>query len=675
MRLFFAELNPTTTATSRQFYAELPDNDTRLINPFTTPLAHQTMEEDYSGTVPNFVLLFCNQTISATSPGPLVNAMEIFELSQNRMAILTNEQDALAIDEIKSSYPNLAEWTGDPCLPSPHPWLTCSNNGGIYKCDALDNNELHGSLPDFSNVPNLTTLNLASNNLNGSFPPYLMNSSIFTLQEINFDNNNFSGKVNLLQLRESCFLQETQITVPIANNDISELEPSWEDETSPYLALGNCTILLGGNPICNKLDLNSSNAKISSNPKIAYLQQLDCRYKNIALRTLDTSQRGKTKLIWILSTTLSIALILGGVICVVILRKYQMKSHVLHEIQQEFAKQEVQPTLYSYSVLKGATRNFHQDNKLGQGAFGIVYKGILLDGTKLAIKLLTKTSEQAIDDFLNEVVSITGVKHINLVKLKGCCLHGAQHLLVYELVENKNLAEAMGYMNKFLHYLYIQMCFENTLFLDWPTRFHICVGIARGLVYLHEEIQPCIIHRDIKAPNILLDNNLNAKIADFGLARLFLMIKVIYSHKNKLEPCKGYMSPEYASFGQLSTKVDVYSFGVLLLEIISGRKTILETATNKMNLVEWAWILHKKNMLVDLIDQKVNNTLVETEVQCVINVALLCLQIEAKRRPSMSQALAMLQGEVNFLKISPYQNEIDVSSHMEVSANEVGLQS
>ncbi|CAM6000655.1 unnamed protein product, partial [Sphagnum balticum] len=171
-----------------------------------------------------------------------------------------------------------------------------------------------------------------------------------------------------------------------------------------------------------------------------------------------------------------------------------------------FAKQQVQPTLYSYNMLSKATADFHQDNKLGEGGFGVVYKGILLDGTKLAVKLLTTKSHQGIDDFLNEVVSITGVRHKNLVKLKGCCLHHTQRLLVYEFTSYFMLAGSN---------------MEDNIFLDWPTRFQIFVGITRGLVYLHEDLQPCIIHRDIKASNILLDKNFNAKIADFGLARLF----------------------------------------------------------------------------------------------------------------------------------------------------------
>jgi len=469
---------------------------------------------------------------------------------------------------------------------------------------------------------------------------------------LNLDHNNFSGTLNLLVWNQQYFRHE-KLVISMVNNDISDLEPSylepsWENDTLFYSSL-----LLGGNPICNKLEINS-------NLTIAYHQK--CRvlpYNMSALPApLVIIQRKNTKLIWILSTTLSITFIFGAIICMVILRKYRLNALVLHEIQQEFARQQVQPTLYSYNVLKVATRDFHHDNKLGEGGFGTVYKGTLLDGTNLAIKLLNIQSHQNIDDFLNEVVSITGIKHKNLVKLKGCCLHGTQRLLVYELLEKKNLAEALwGNEGK------------STIFLDWPTRFHICVGIARGLFYLHEELQPCIIHRDIKGPNILLDNNLNPKIADFGLARLFSNDQ---SHLFTQERAGtfGYMSPEYATFGELSTKVDVYSFGVLLLEIISGRKAILENATDKVYLVKWAWLLHKESMLMNLVDQKINDTLVEIEVQRVINVALLCVQIESTKRPSMSQVLAMLQGEMDLPNISSCQNITNVSSIMDVSTKE-----
>ncbi|CAM6057671.1 unnamed protein product [Sphagnum tenellum] len=553
MTLYMAELDPNAGNSSREFYLGVPGySHTWFVNPLVDGGGLGGAEgKEYSGTVPNYISLFKNQSIS-TALGPLVNALEIFELSQNQSAILTNEQDTLAIEEIKSSYGNLGVWTGDPCLPYPHPWVTCSN-------------------------------------------------------------------VSILQ------------------------------NSSSIIAV------LGGNPICKNLQL-------SFDFEISYHQQLNCRYNNTVLRSIETvasnSQRSNNKLILILSTTLSIILVFGGIIGVIIIWKYQANALALREIQQEFAKQQVQPTLYSYNVLSRATGDFHQDNKLGEGGFGVVYKGILLDGTKVAVKLLTTKSHQGIDDFLNEVVSITSVRHKNLVKLKGCCLHRTQRLLVYEYVENKNLAEALWGSKM-----------EDNIFLDWPTRFHIFVGIARGLVYLHEDLQPCIIHRDIKASNILLDNNLNAKIADFGLARLFSDDQSQLF--TQVAGTIGYMSPEYATLGQLSTKVDVYSFGILLLEIISGRKAILQNATTNMYLVEWAWSLHKTNMLISLVDQKLQYTVVESEMRRVINVALLCVQVETTKRPIMSEVLSMIQGEMDLPNILPSSSQISVSSlFLNVSTSE-----
>ncbi|CAM6065829.1 unnamed protein product [Sphagnum tenellum] len=602
------------------------------------------------------------------------------------------------------------------------PWVTCSNlsilpssssiiavnlsgygltgpiSPGFVKLRSLtslvlENNELNGLLPDFSQSPNLTTLNLRSNQLNGSIPPsiwdipklnvldlsnnnlscnvvpitstscptslttlnlgnnslsgsfpsHLLACSISTLHEINFDYNNLCGTLNMTSWDSKTHFS-FQVFISMMHNDIT-LEPSWED-----LAVSHFKIWLGGNPICK--NTQCSNFEACNHQQLVVASTIlgppvqGLHMRGIFLRT----NLGKIKLI--LSTTLPIILLFGGIIGVVILSRY--RALALHEIQQEFAKQQVQPTLYSYNMLSRAMGDFHQDNKLGEGGFGVVYKGILLDGTKLAIKLLTTKSHQGIDDFLNEVVSIISVRHKNLVKLKGCCLHHTQCLLVYEFVENKNLAEAL---------------WEDNIFLDWPRRFQISVGITQGLVYLHEDLQPCIIHRDIKASNILLDKNFNAKIADFSLARLFS------NNQSQLftqvAGTLGYMSSEYATLGQLSTKVDVYSFGVLLLEIISGRKAILQNATNDMYLVEWAWSLHKTNMLINLVDPKIQNTIVEIEVQHVINVAHLCMQVETTKRPTMSQVLGMLRGEMDLPNIIVNSSENDVSSIcVNVSTNE-----
>ncbi|CAK9198322.1 unnamed protein product [Sphagnum troendelagicum] len=737
MFLYCVELDPTANATSREFYAMIP-NATRglyydiiqgyptvLINPFAMSPNHAYVQE-YWGGVPWSMTLFQNSSTS-TPNGPLVNALEVYEI-MSEMNLLTNEQDAHAIEGIKASYPQLAEWTGDPCLPYPHAWVTCNtinmlNRPFIIAVNlsgydltgpispsffqltnltslALDNNSLSGSLPDFSNIlhlinlnlsdnqlngsippsiwgifnlsvldfsqnqlsgnliptymetpcpTSLTKLNLGSNSLDGSFPMNLLNCSNKTLQQINLDHNYFNGTLNMLVWDQDYLLHG--VFISMVNNTISGLEPSWDDKSLIY-----SPVLLGGNPICNNL-------QISSNPQISYHQQLNCRYNNFVLNVLVQSKSQATKdmlLIWILSTTLSLSLIIGGIICVVIFLKYKKNTLTLREIQKEFEKQEVQPTIYSYSVLKLATRDFHQDNELGKGGFGVVYKGCLADGTKVAVKLLTTKSDQGIDDFLNEVVSLTGITHKNLVKLKGCCIHRTQRLLVYEFLENKDLAEALWGCG-----------IQGISFLDWPTRFKICVGIARGLTYLHEDLQPCIIHRDIKASNILLDNNLNAKIIDFGLARLFSQDQSHLFTDVKVGTF-GYMSPEYASYGELSTKVDVYSFGVLMLEIISGRKCILNftsTSQEKINLVKWAWILQKNNLLNDLIDQKMTNALVANELQLVINVALLCVQKKVAKRPVMSHVLAMLEGKMD-IPSSLFVHESDIPQDTTTSTTE-----
>ncbi|CAM6059965.1 unnamed protein product [Sphagnum tenellum] len=235
-----------------------------------------------------------------------------------------------------------------------------------------------------------------------------------------------------------------------------------------------------------------------------------------------------------------------------------------------------------------------QDMKIGQGSFGVVYKGVLQDQSEIAVKQLLTNLQQGIEDFLNEVVLITNVKHKNLVKFKGCCVTGGgayKRLLVYEFVDNNNLAET-NFENKGRHDV------------DWPMRKNICLGVARGLNYLHEDVQPHIIHREIKASNILLDKNFNAKIANFGLARFFPNTSTHISTLH-IAGTRGYLAPEYATRGQLSEKVDVFSFGVLVLEIVTGRKNIEPILNEDQTyLLEWVWKLHEDNKLLELVDQK-----------------------------------------------------------------------
>ncbi|KAH9558635.1 hypothetical protein CY35_06G017800, partial [Sphagnum magellanicum] len=257
-----------------------------------------------------------------------------------------------------------------------------------------------------------------------------------------------------------------------------------------------------------------------------------------------------------------------------------------------FAKKDLQPRMYAYKDLQKATNNFYNNMKLGQGAFGAVYKGLLLDGSDIVIKLLLPKTQQETKEFSNEIALVTSVSHKNLVKLKGCCFgdHN-QRILVYEFVENNNLGE---------------------------------VFFARGLKYFHQDVQPSIVRRNIKLANILLDKNLNAKIADFGLAQLFPKIGSLVETSNI-----GYLASEYTC-GQLSEKMDVYTLGVVLLEIVSGRSNIEPKLMGK-DQFSLAWILHNDNKLLDLVDPSLNGSYVQMEILHTINVRFSCVQITPSR--------------------------------------------
>ncbi|KAJ4977366.1 hypothetical protein NE237_002472 [Protea cynaroides] len=292
---------------------------------------------------------------------------------------------------------------------------------------------------------------------------------------------------------------------------------------------------------------------------------------------------------------------------------------------------------YTYRELKTATEDFSQGNKIGEGGFGCVYKGRLRDGKVVAIKVLSAESRQGVREFLTEIKVISDVEHENLVKLYGCCVEGIHRILVYGYLENNSLAQTLlggGH---------------SSIQFDWRTRCKICIGVACGLAFLHEDVKPHIIHRDIKASNILLDKDLNPKISDFGLAKL---IPPNMTHvSTRVAGTVGYLAPEYAIRGQLTRKADVYSFGVLLLEIVSGRSnTNTRLPVEEQFLLERTWELHERGELVELIDRldPSMDAIVNAEDACrILKIGLLCTQDAPKLRPSMSTVVKMLKGEVN----------------------------
>lgn len=293
---------------------------------------------------------------------------------------------------------------------------------------------------------------------------------------------------------------------------------------------------------------------------------------------------------------------------------------------------DLQTGLFTLRQIKAATKNFDAENKLGEGGFGAVFKGTLSDGTVIAVKQLSSKSKQGNREFVNEVGMISALQHPNLVKLYGCCIEGNQLSLVYEYMENNCLSRALFGRDA-----------TYKLKLNWSTRQNICVGIARGLAYLHEESTLKIVHRDIKTSNVLLDKDMNAKISDFGLAKLDEDDNTHIS--TRIAGTIGYMAPEYAMRGYLTDKADVYSFGVVALEIVSGKSnTNYRPKEEFVYLLDWAYVLQERGALLELVDPDLGSEYSSEQAMVMLNVALLCTNASPTLRPTMSQVVSMLEG-------------------------------
>ncbi|KRH55554.1 hypothetical protein GLYMA_06G262100v4 [Glycine max] len=333
----------------------------------------------------------------------------------------------------------------------------------------------------------------------------------------------------------------------------------------------------------------------------------------------------------------SVAAPLGVVlaICFIYRRNIADKSKTKKSIDRQL--QDVDVPLFDMLTITAATDNFLLNNKIGEGGFGPVYKGKLVGGQEIAVKRLSSLSGQGITEFITEVKLIAKLQHRNLVKLLGCCIKGQEKLLVYEYVVN-------GSLNSFI---FDQI---KSKLLDWPRRFNIILGIARGLLYLHQDSRLRIIHRDLKASNVLLDEKLNPKISDFGMARAFGGDQT-EGNTNRVVGTYGYMAPEYAFDGNFSIKSDVFSFGILLLEIVCGIKNKSFCHENlTLNLVGYAWALWKEQNALQLIDSGIKDSCVIPEVLRCIHVSLLCVQQYPEDRPTMTSVIQMLGSEMDMVE-------------------------
>ncbi|KAL3740524.1 hypothetical protein ACJRO7_021756 [Eucalyptus globulus] len=357
------------------------------------------------------------------------------------------------------------------------------------------------------------------------------------------------------------------------------------------------------------------------------------------------------------ATSASVVLVIGVVILLIMKRKKkQPRQRVEGEVEDEISTAE--SLHYDFGTIRVATDNFSDSKKLGEGGFGVVYMGRLSNGQEIAVKRLSHNYGQGEVEFKNEVMLLARLQHRNLVRLLGFCLEGVDRLLIYEFVPNSSLDQ----------FIFDPLKRAN---LDWDRRRKIIMVVARGMLYLHEDSRLCIIHRDLKASNILLNSDMNPKISDFGMARLFELDQT-QAETNRVVGTYGYMAPEYAMHGNFSVKSDVFSFEVLILEIVSGQKNnLFRVGDNTEVLTSYCW---REGTISKIIDPSITSAS-STEIARCIHIGLLCVQENVADRPTMFSVLLMLNSHSITLQV-PSQpeffihrgDESDVSSTWDYSS-------
>ncbi|CAI0431193.1 unnamed protein product [Linum tenue] len=424
------------------------------------------------------------------------------------------------------------------------------------------------------------------------------------------------------------FLKLSGVNVP----DSSEFMRVWDDGECSRQCLNNCS--------CTAYSFVNGIGCLMWKGKVVDLQVLPFAGQDLYLRLasteLDDEKKQSARLIVILPTILG-TLVIVALVLVLGLVMWRKRRVNTTKGYSEVPDESLELPMFDLESIEIATDSFNTENLLGRGGFGPVYKGKLPDGKVVAIKRLSSSSGQGANEFKNEIMLISKLQHRNLVRLLGCCIDKLEKILIYEYMPKKSLD----------NYL-----FDSTkkAELDWPTRFNIIHGVARGLLYLHRDSCLRIIHRDLKVSNILLDEKMNPKISDFGLARIFEGTQDLAS-THKVVGTLGYMSPEYLLAGMFSEKSDVFSFGVLVLEIVSGRKTTsFHYEEHHPSLLSYAWRSWDESRGVDMADETVAESSKPSEVSRIsrcVNVGLLCVQDHASDRPTMASVLSMLSGETS----------------------------
>ncbi|KAM0920731.1 hypothetical protein ACQ4PT_007304 [Festuca glaucescens] len=493
---------------------------------------------------------------------------------------------------------------GDPCG-----WKGVTCSGGLIHTLELENMNLSGRLsPAIGKLRQLRNLFLDHNSISGPIPN--TTGGLPLLQKLDLSSNQFNGTIprTLGDLRDLYF-------VDLSFNNLSGIVQEFRIKN----------VLLEGNPL---LRYPSCGARCDS---MRAQEEVTVPVQNP--RTHSQRYATSTKTVLLCMSAAFVVVVFLAVVTAAT-RQWRRRHQIFADIDD---KKESEVCLghvkrYTLKDIKEATNNFNPNNILGQGGFGIVYKGILHDGTIAAVKRLKEFVSAGENQFHTEVEVISLVVHRNLLNLIGFCSEDNERILVYPYMLNGTVASKL------------QAYVSGRPALDWPRRKKIALGAARGLAYLHEHCDPKIIHRDIKASNILLDEFLEAIVADFGLAKLLGEGESrVYS---VIRGTFGRIAPEYLMKGESSEKTDVFAYGLLLIELITGRKTLEVHDEEHPNggVVDWARELLEEDQLSSFVDKRLRNNYDNAELKEMVQIALLCTMFKPTHRPRMSEIIRMLEG-------------------------------
>ncbi|GLT47907.1 hypothetical protein SLA2020_215610 [Shorea laevis] len=591
---YFAEIEDLAANESRKFRLVVQGNPD-----LSRPVAniqenaqgkYRVYEPGYPNISLPFIFSFKFSETSDSTRGPLLNALEINKYVEKNDGSI----DGAVIGKVTSLYS--ADWAqegGDPCLPLPWSWVQCnSDKQPRIVSILLSSKNLTGNIPsDLTKLSGLVELRLDGNSLTGPIPDF---SACVNLKIIHLESNHLTGELpsfltNLPNLR----------ALYVQNNMLSGKVPS--------------------GLLSKDLDFDYSG--------------------NINLHK-DGGKGKHTRVI--IGSSVGAAVLLIAIIVSFILLCKGKKSHVKEQSQHSLPIRQPVSSLgdapaeaahcFAFSEIEDATSNF--EKKIGFGGFGVVYYGKLKDGKEIAVKVLNNNSFQGKREFINEVTLLSRIHHRNLVQFHGYCQEEGRNLLVYEFMHNGTLKD----------HLYGPLTRERRM--SWIKRLEIAEDAAKGIEYLHTGCVPAIIHRDLKTSNILLDKHMKAKVSDFGLSKL--VVDGVSHVSSMVRGTVGYLDPDYYISQQLTDKSDVYGFGVILLELISGQEAISNESfgANCRNIVQWAELHIENGDIQGIIDPSLQN---EYDIQSMWKMAekaLMCVQLHGLMRPSISEVLKEIQDAI-----------------------------